>query len=327
VIVHETSMIERVRTPPIRPSRVIGGASPPARAGRGPKPVRLYAAFAAVWVLWGSTYLAIRIALEALPPLLMAGTRFLVAGSILYAWAATTKAPRPKLIEWRSAAIVGGLLLFVGNGGVVLSEQRIPSSLAALLVSGTPMWMTLLDWVRHGKRPEPTTVIGLVLGVVGVAILVAPAEIDPTGAVDSIGAILVLGASLAWAVGSMYSRTAPLPASPIRATGMEMLAGGAFLVAAGLVHGEAGALAYSTVTARAAAALFYLVVAGSLAGFTSYIYLLKHTTPARATTYAYVNPAVAVLLGWAIADEPITQRVLIAGCVIVCALVLITRRK
>jgi drug/metabolite transporter (DMT)-like permease len=289
---------------------------------------RLYASFASVYVLWGSTYVAIRYAIETLPPFLMAGARFLISGSILYAWARLNGTPAPARREWRTAAIVGALLLLVGNGGVVLSEQRIPSSLAALLVSGTPMWMTVIDWIfGSGPRPRGTTVVGLVLGMAGVAILVSPADFGSMPSVDPRGAALVLVASMSWASGSIYSRHAPLPASPTLTTGMEMLAGGTLLLSVGLLTGEPAKLIASTVTLRSVLAVVYLIGAGSLLGYTSYVYLLKNTTPARATTYAYVNPAVAVLLGWALAGEPITFRMLGAGSIIIVALIMITRSK
>lgn len=285
-------------------------------------------AFAAVYVLWGSTYLGIRFALETLPPFLMAGARFLIAGVILYGWARAQGIPRPKPVHWRSAAIVGGLLLAVGNGGVVFAEQRVPSSLVALLIAGTPLWMTMLDWLVGGAvRPSLQVAIGLVAGLFGVVILIGPGTLAGAGGVDPVGGAVVLLASFSWASGSLYSRRAPLPDSPILATGMEMLSGGVLLFAAGVLFGELGQLDPSRISLRSMLAVAYLIVAGSLVGFTAYIWLLRNTTPARATTYAYVNPVVAVILGWAFADEPVTVRMAIAGAVIVGALVLITRAR
>jgi drug/metabolite transporter (DMT)-like permease len=290
--------------------------------------VRLIVAFASVYVLWGSTYLAIRYAIESLPPLIMAGVRFMVAGTILYVWMLATSSERPRAIEWRSAAIIGALLLFGGNGGVVIAQHYVPSSLVALMIGGTPLWVTLMDTLRPGGiRPSGGVWLGLVVGLVGIAILIGPGNLAGGPPVHAFGAAMVIAASFAWAFGSLYSRTAPLPKSQLLATGMEMLCGGALLLLVGLVRGEWAKFDPSAVTGRAVFAWVWLVVAGSLAGFTAYIWLLKNTTSARATSYAYVNPIVAVFLGWAIAGEPITARTLVAGAVIISALLLLTRAK
>lgn len=297
-------------------------------APAGPALPKLVAAFAAVYLVWGSTYLAIRFAIETLPPFLMAGARFLAAGGVLYAVMRARGEPRPSPVHWRSAAVVGGLLLFLGNGGVVWAEQTVPSGVAALLVATLPLWMVLLEWARPGgERPTGRVVAGLVVGFAGLVLLVGPSELVGGQRVDPVGAGVVLFAALAWAAGSIYSRSAPLPSSPFLATGMEMLAGGALLVAAGAVTGELGALDPAGVSARSALALAYLVVFGSLVGFTAYIWLLRVSTPSRVSTYAYVNPVVAVLLGWALAGEPLSARVLGAAAVIIAAVVLITRSR
>lgn len=289
---------------------------------------RMLAAFASVYVLWGSTYVAIRFAIESLPPLGMAGVRFLVAGGILYTLARVRGAPRPSWPEVRAAGIVGVLLLGLGNGGVVLAERSVPSGLVALLIAGTPLWMTILDMFgAGGTRPTRPVIVGLVAGLAGVAVLIGPPDLSGGTGVDPLGAALVLGASLSWSGGSLYSRRTRLPESPLVATGVEMLVGGAFLVIAGLLRGELTTFSYALVTPRAVLAWAYLVVAGSLFGFTAYIYLLRHTTPARAASYAYVNPVIAVFLGWALASEPIGTRTFIAAPIIIGALVLITRAK
>lgn len=294
----------------------------------GPALPKLLAAFAAVYLVWGSTYLAIRFALETLPPFLMAAARFLVAGGVLYAVVRARGEPRPSLVHWRSAVIVGGLLLFLGNGGVVWAEQTVPSGVVALLVATLPLWMVLLEWARPGgERPTGRVVAGLVVGFAGLVLLVGPADLMGGGRVDPVGAGVVLFAALAWAAGSIYSRGAPLPASPFLATGMEMLAGGALLLALGVARGELGVLDLSAVSAKSALALAYLVVFGSLVGFTAYVWLLRVSTPSRVSTYAYVNPVVAVLLGWGLAGEPLSARVLGAAAVIIAAVVLITRSR
>jgi drug/metabolite transporter (DMT)-like permease len=291
-----------------------------------PSPVRarLVLAFAAVYLLWGSTYLGIRICLETLPTFSAAGVRFLTAGSILYAWSSARGFKGASAVEWRNAAIAGGLMLFVGNGGIVFAETRVSSGLVALLVCGTPMWMTLFDSVQRKAKPSRGMVIGLCAGLAGVAILIGPAG---ASRVDLIGASTVLLASLAWTTGSMFSRNAKLPDSPLAATAMEMICAGAMLLVTGTSLGELSRFDLGTVSLRSVLALGYLIVAGSLGGFTSYIWLLRNTTPARAASYAYVNPVVAVFLGWAILGEPITGRMIAAAPVIIGALALIQRSR
>ena len=282
------------------------------------------AAFAAVYLLWGSTYLAIIFAIDTLPPLLMAGARFLLAGSILYAVMRLRGEAAPAPRHWRSAAIIGALLLLCGNGGVTLAERTVPSGVAALLVAMVPMWMVLLEWVRPGGvRPTVRTLLGLLVGFAGIGVLVGPGATQG-GPVDPFGAGLVMLGSAAWAAGSIYSRGAPLPKSALLATGMEMMWGGAWLLAAGVLRGEAWSTDFSAVSGTSLLAWAYLVVFGSLVGFTAYIWLLGVTTAARASTYAYVNPVVAVLLGWWLLDEPLTARVLVAAAIIVLAVAVIT---
>jgi len=282
------------------------------------------AAFVALYIIWGSTYLAILFAIETIPPFLMAGIRFLVAGSILYVWGRARGAARPVRREWVAASVVGGLLLLGGNGAVVWAEQRVPSGAAALLVATVPLWMVVLDWLRPGGvRPTGRVVLGLAVGFAGLGLLVGPSDLGG-GSIDVIGALVLVIGSLSWASGSIYARGAKLPSSPLLVNGMEMLAGGVLLVLAGLVTGEASALNLAAVSGRSLAALAYLVVFGSLIGYSAYTYLLGATTPARVSTYAYVNPVVAVFLGWALAGEPLTPRVLVATAVILGAVALIT---
>jgi drug/metabolite transporter (DMT)-like permease len=296
------------------------GVSRPAR-------LQVILAFAAVYIIWGSTYLAIRFAIETLPPFLMAGVRFIVAGGVLYLWARHRGAERPRPVHWRSAAIVGGFLLLGGNGLVVWAEQRVPSGLAALLVATTPLWMVLFDGLRRGERPSGWVLGGIAIGLVGVALLVGPGDV--TGLVsgrgaDPSGALALLGASLSWATGSIYSRSAPLPAVPALGTAMEMLCGGAFLLILGLVAGQGTQIDLGAISARSFLAFVYLIVFGSLVGFTAYIWLLGVAPPAIASTYAFVNPVVAVWLGWALASEPVTSRTLLAMALIVAAVIVIT---
>lgn len=319
--------VERVESP------TAPRAKPPAFGGHPPAPRgRILAAFAAVYVIWGSTYLAIRFAIETLPPLLMAGARFLVAGALLYAWVRRPGAPerpaRPTAAEWGWGALVGALLLLGGNGGVVWAERTVPSGVVALLVAIVPVWMVLLDWARPGgRRPGALVAAGLVTGFAGLVALVGPGSLTGRGGpgeVSIAGALAAVVGSLAWALGSIIARGAGLPRSPLLATAIEMLCGGALLLAAGLAMGEAGRLTLGDITGRSGLAWAYLVVFGSLVGFTAYVWLLGHVSAARASTYAYVNPLVAVLLGWAVAGEPVTARTLVAAAVIVGAVALIT---
>ncbi|HXE58859.1 MAG TPA: EamA family transporter [Gemmatimonadales bacterium] len=296
-------------------------------SGRRPPRWAVALAFASIYLIWGSTYLAIRYAIETIPPMLMAGCRFVAAGGIVYLWSRARGAPRPTTRNWRAAVVIGGLLLLGGNGGVVWAEQRVPSGLAALLVATVPVWTVLLQAIWPGgqrQRPSGRLVVGLVVGIVGMGLLVAPGEVVGGARVDLAGAAVLTLASLSWSAASIHSRAAPLPASPFLAAGMEMLAGGALLFLAGTVAGEWGRLDLGGISVRSAGALAYLVVFGSLVGFTSFIWLLGVTSPARVATYAYVNPVVAVLLGWALASEPLTPRTLIAAAIIVGAVALIT---
>ena len=293
----------------------------PKRALRWP----VIGAFAAVYVIWGSTYLAIRFAIETLPPFMMAGARFLCAGGLLYAYARLHGAPRPAGRHWRTALIVGGLLLLAGNGGVVWAEQRVPSGLAALLVAVVPAWMVLLDWARPGGvRPGRRVALGVALGLAGLVLLVGPGQIAGSGRVDLLGAGVLMLGSLCWAIGSVYSRHAPVPDSPLLFTGMEMLAGGVLLTLAGGAVGNWTHFSPGVVSLRSLLAAGYLVIFGSLIGFTCYVWLLRTVPVHRAATYAYVNPVVAVFLGWALAGEPLTLRTLLAAAVSVTAVVLIT---
>jgi len=286
---------------------------------------RILLAFAAVYVLWGSTYLAIRIGVETIPPFVLAGLRHLTAGILLFAWLRARGVPAPLPRHWRSAAVIGGLLLLGGNGLVTWAEQRVPSGLAALIVASVPIWMTLLDGLQRRERPHGVVLAGLALGLLGIAFLVAPGRFAAGARVDPVGAAALLTAALLWAVGSLYSRRAPLPSSTLLATAMEMVAGGAILLLAATVTGEWSGLSLAAVSSRSLFSLVYLIVAGSLLGFSAYIFLLGATTPARVSTYAYVNPVVAVFLGWAFAGEPVTLRTFIAAAVIVTAVALIIR--
>ena len=284
---------------------------------------RLLAAYAAVYLIWGSTYLGIRFAVETIPPLLMAGSRFVVAGSVLYGVLRLRGVPPPSRRQWGGAVAVGLLLIAIGNGAVSWAEQVIPSSIAALLVATVPLWIALLEALRARRWPPARAWVGIALGVVGVAVLVGEPEGWEGDAAALVAALAVVGAGWAWAAGSVLSRAVARPGSALLAASMHMLAGGVALVVAGVAVGER--VSVSSVSAVSALAWAYLVVLGSLVAFTAYVWLLQVDSPTRVATYAYVNPLIAVLLGWALAAEPLTPRVAVAGAAVVAAVALILR--
>jgi drug/metabolite transporter (DMT)-like permease len=289
-----------------------------------PSRVKLAAAFAAVYVLWGSTFLAIRFAVATLPPFLMAGTRHLIAGVVLYPLASLRSRERPTRANWTAAALMGALLLFGGNGGVSWAEQIVPSGVAALLVATVSLWMVIIEWLRPGgTRPGGRVIVGLVLGFAGLTFLMGPSKLAGGGRVDPLGATVLVLAALSWATGSVFSRRLPLPRMPLLGTAMQSLAGGVLLILVGLLTGQGGALDWKAVSLRSVLALGYLIVFGSLLGFSAYTWLLAHAPPTRVATYAYVNPVVAMFLGWALAGEQPTLRTLLAAAVIVGGVVLV----
>jgi drug/metabolite transporter (DMT)-like permease len=278
-------------------------------------------AFALVYVIWGSTYLAIHYAIATIPPFLMAGTRFLVAGVVLYAWQRTRGGPKPTPVQWRNAAVAGTLLLLVGNGLLAWAEVRVPSGLAALIVAIVPLWMVLFDWLAGGPRPGRFAALGIAMGFFGVALLVNPAG---HGGVDPIGALALLVATIGWSVGTLFGRRVDMPKAVILTTAMEMIAGGTANLVAGGVTGEFGQLHVAAISRASLFGLIYLIILGSWVAYSAYTYLVTATTPARLGTYAYVNPVIAIILGWLIAGEPIGPRTIAAMGVIVAAVVLLT---
>jgi drug/metabolite transporter (DMT)-like permease len=292
------------------------GTVPP-RAARA----TLVLAFACIYFVWGSTYLAIRVAVDTLPPFLMAGVRFLLAGAFLYALGARQGLPRPSRRQWLNATIAGVPLFVVGNGGVAWAEQTVPSGLAALIVATLPAWLLLLDWAWGGRRgPRLVELTGIGLGLGGVAVLAAPSG---AGEVPLVGTLVLTAAAIAWAAGSLFSRSADLPASAVRTAGMQMLTGGACMVALGLALGEAGRSEVAAVSWESALAFAYLVAAAVVA-FPVYQWLLTACAPALVGTYAFVNPVVAVLLGWAILGESLSGRTGAAVVLVVAGVALLT---
>jgi drug/metabolite transporter (DMT)-like permease len=273
--------------------------------------LRIAVALAIVYVVWGSTYLGIAVGIRSLPPFTMLATRFLLAGAVLYAWARFRGVAAPTLQHWGAAALTGGGLFLLGTGGVAWAEQHVHSGVVALVVAVVPLWLAVLD----RQRLSPVAVLGLAIGFGGVALLVGP------GAGFGWQAIVVVFTSLGWAAASLYSRRAPPSESAFLGAAMQMLTGGVLLAVAGAASGEFGRV--HSPSAASAGAILYLVFVGSIIAFTAYLWLLRNARTSVVGTYAFVNPVVAVLLGWLFNNEPLTLRTLLAGLVIVAGVALI----
>jgi len=281
---------------------------------------QIITAFAAVYLIWGSTYLAIRFTIETLPPFLSAGLRFFLAGLMLYVFARFKKGESaPQRDHWKSAFIIGGFLLLGGNGCVVWAERYVPSGLAALFIAIVPLWMVLLEWWWHKtKRPSVGVFLGIGIGFIGVWLLIKP------GTIHLGGALLLLLASFSWSIGSVYSRKADLPQSSYLSTAMQMIGGGILLFLMGIIQGEYAHIDFMSFSLKSMASWVYLILVGSLLGFTAYLWLLKHVGVARASTYAFVNPVVAIFLGWALAGEKLDAQTALAAFFVLVAVIVIT---
>ena len=289
---------------------------------------RILLAFAAVYLVWGSTYLFIKWSIVTIPPFLLGGTRFIAAGIILYAIARVRGAVRLTASDWRFGAVTGVLMLAMGNGGVVFAQQSVPSGVAALVVSSVPIWIVVLDWLRpRGVRPKMAVFVGLALGLIGMVILIGPRAIVGDGNVDELGAGVLLLGSIGWAFGSIITRGIERPSSPLAFAGVQMLSGGVAMLALSFMFGEPFRWSPSAMSLRSILSWVYLVLAGSLIGFTAYVYLLNTVSAAKAATYAYVNPIIAVLLGWAFAGEAIGVRTVIAATVTLAGVAIITLKQ
>ena len=286
--------------------------------------IQVIAAFAALYLIWGSTYLAILFAIQSIPPFLMAGARFLLAGLIMFAIARTQGPLRSTSAEWRTALVVGACLLLGGNGGVTLSEKFIESGLASLIVATVPIYITLLGWLS-GMTPRPTPIVwvGLAGGFLGVAILLGPALRFSGSGRPAIGMSILLLSSFIWSAGSLYSRTVKHAASPFLGAAQQMFCGGLLLMLVGLFAGESKKFHPGNITTLSVGAFGYLVLIGAIVGYTAYFWLLRHCDPAKVATYAYVNPIVAVLLGALFAHETVTLRTLLAAALIIGSVALI----
>ncbi len=291
-----------------------------------PSPVALVAAFAAVYVIWGSTYLAIRWGVAEIPPFLMAGVRFVAAGLVFAAWGVRQGAARPTARDWAMTGLVGVLMAAGGNGGVSWALQRVPSGLGALLVSMVPFWVALGDWWRPGgERPAGRVVLGLVLGFSGVALLVNPSDGVGASDLDPVGAGAIVLASLLWAAGSICSRHVPQPHSQALSSGMQMLGGGAVLLALSAASGELRGLDWGAISPGAFGAWAYVAAFGSVA-YGCYLWLLKASVPAKAATYAYVNPVIALVLGYFLAGEALSAWSLGCSAVVVLGVLLVVSK-
>lgn len=306
-----------------QPAKNSASSAAPQESSRREK-LLVLAAFAAVYIIWGSTYLAIAIGIESFPTLLLPASRHLIAGLVLYPVLRWKTGIKPTAAQWRTAVITGVLLLLMGNGGVCLAERTVPSGVAALLVALVSFWMVLLDWLRPlGQRPMARVAASLFLGFGGLVLLVGPAHLGGSERVSPVGAGILLIGSFAWACGSIYSKHNDLPSSAMLGVAMQSLAGGAALWIVGLAAGEGRQLHLTAISMRSWLALLYLMVFGSGIGFTAYLYLLKKSTAARVGTYAFVNPVVALFLGWLWANESITLRTALAAAVILTAVLLV----
>lgn len=295
---------------------------------RPPAPLALVvAALVSVYLIWGSTYLAILFAIETMPPFLMAGARWVLAGGAMYAFLRLRGEPAPSIAHWKAAAVIGALLIVGGNGSVTLAEQWVPSGLTALLIATVPLWLVAFEWARTRERPRVQTFVGLAGGIVGVGMLVGDTLLDGASPGTFLGVGLIMLACVSWAFGSIHSKRVPLPASPLVASAMQMIAGGALLLVLGAARGEAPSVDLAAVSARSWVSWGFLVVFGSVVAYTAYVWLLKVAAPERVGTYAFVNPVVAVVLGWALADEAITPRAGVAAAIVVISVAVIILRR
>lgn len=277
-----------------------------------------------IYIVWGSSYLAMRIGVQTIPPFVMAGVRFIIAGGILLALRFLRGDRMPARRQWRSAAIIGLFLLLGGNGMVMWAEQYVPSGIAALLVGTTPLWLVMLEALLYRRRPSWPVLAGVLIGLVGMVVLIGPSQLTGLhGDVDLMGGAAVILGALSWAAGSLYSRGADLPDSPLMYNGMEMLSGGVALLLLATVTGEWARLDIAAISLNSWLGVGYLVIFGSLIGFSSYTWLLRNAPTMLVSTYAYVNPVVAVIVGNLVAQEALTPRVILAALIIVSGVILI----
>jgi drug/metabolite transporter (DMT)-like permease len=289
---------------------------------------KLIAAFAAIYIIWGSTYLAIKYAVMSIPPFMVGAVRFLIAGAVLYAWARIESGVRPTRKQWMQGLVLGVFLLGVGNGCVVWAQQRTPSGITALIVAIVPLLVVLIEWLRPGGRnPGKSVLLGVFIGLAGMALLIGPSAFMGAGDIQPMAALVLLMGSLSWSTATVYGKRIEVPRVPLLASAIQLLGGGLALTGVSLLAGELGEVRPAEIPLRAILSVLYLIVFGSIIAFSAYSWLLRVASPTRISTYAYVNPIVAMLLGWGVAGEEMSTRVLIAAAIVLAGVALITRRK
>jgi drug/metabolite transporter (DMT)-like permease len=318
-----SDVIDSVRKPAgsVPLSRITAKSMAPSRTS-------IVLAFAAIYLIWGSTYLGIRVAIETMPPFLMAGMRFAIAGSVLFLVLLVRNPSWPTSVQWRDQAVIGVLLLLGGNAVVSWAELHTPSGITPLILGASPVVLMAMDWIRPGgKRPTKPVAIGMAVGIVGIVLLLGPGGIPAGYRPRPIDIAALFFSSVSWWIGSLYSKHSKSRTPPLMAAAMQMLIGSSSMLLTGWLLGESGRLHFASVSPRSWLALGYLVVVGSIIAFPVYVWLLEHSTPAKVSTYAYVNPVVALILGWAILGEPLNLRIFAAASVIIGAVVIITIGK
>jgi drug/metabolite transporter (DMT)-like permease len=289
---------------------------------------KLLAAFAAIYFIWGSTYLFIKFAIESVPPFMVGASRFWVAAAILYIWGRLSSGTKPNGKHWREGLILGVFLLGVGNGCVVWSQQHVASGIAALIVAIVPLLVVLIEWLRPGgKRPSTAAIIGVLIGLAGIALLVGPSAFLGAGDINPLASLVLLAGSLSWSAATVFAKRASVPDSPPLASAIQLVGGALSLTIVSALAGEFGRVELSEIPLKATLSIAYLVIFGSVIAFSAYSWLMRVASPTKISTYAYVNPIVAMLLGWAVADEEMSVRVLVAAAIVLAGVMLITRKR
>jgi drug/metabolite transporter (DMT)-like permease len=289
---------------------------------------KLLAAFAAIYFIWGSTYLFIKFAIEDIPPFMVGAMRFWLAALLLYTWARLQSGIKPEGKHWRDGLILGVFLLGAGNGCVVWAQQHVPSGITALIVAIVPLLVVLVEWLRpHGKKPSGAALVGVLIGLGGIALLIGPSAFLGAGDIDPAASLVLLFGSLSWSVATVYAKRASVPPSPPLASAIQLFGGAVTLTVMALIAGEPGRAELGQVSTRAWMSIAYLTIFGSIIAYSAYSWLMRVASPTRVSTYAYVNPIVAMLLGWAVAGEEMSARVLIAAAIVLAGVALITRKR
>lgn len=287
-----------------------------------PSRAKIIAAYAAIYIIWGSTYLFIKYAIATIPSFSLGAARFTVAGLALFAWALLRSDVRPNALQWKHALIMGFLMLGIGNGAVVWAEHRVPSGITALIVAIVPLFVVLVDWIRPGGvRPHARVLIGVLIGLAGLAMLIGPG-LTGGGEVDIMGALVLLFGSLTWSIGTVFGKHASVTKYPPLNSAMQLMSGALSLIVFSLVAGEH--FQPSHIDTMGWISLLYLATFGSIIAFSAYSWLMRVSNPAMISTYAYVNPVVAMLLGWLFADERLSVRTLVAAAIVLAGVAMIT---